>query len=347
MRQAIKAIGIAAAFTVCAWAAGQAKGSTDTAELARPLVITDVVEMPSELQGMLVGVPKCDADGNVYFRYYDEQKKMKTGVHKVDSKGRKQAIFRLDSDPDFASGPGGLSDFYVSKDGDFYGLAWKFGGYYIVEFNKGGEVKSKIELDKTLVATFVGGLSGGNFLVAGMERGTPEHPTPTRPFTAIVDANGRIIKRIVAPDDKRIGDAADAGDIDYVSAPGHGNSAVSGGGLMIGSDGNAYLLRATSPPTITVISPGGETLRSFTVNPPDSSVRFSNVHIADNRIALFYWENDSRTALVRLVDYEGQVVGTYKSTALTPVFPCFSPEGTFTFMMMKHGHQDLVRVEAK
>lgn len=131
----------------------------------------------------------------------------------------------------------------------------------------------------------------GNVLVAGtlVEGGS------LRPFTAVLDRNGTFVTGIKLPHDvapvpltassggepegggPRVAPSATdggprSGKRELAEPKGKANDspvdAVSNGSLVSAPDGNVYLLRATDPPRLFVVSPAGEVVRQFEVQTP-------------------------------------------------------------------------------
>jgi hypothetical protein len=122
-----------------------------------------------------------------------------------------------------------------------------------------------------------------------------------------------------------------------------GNWAVSGGQIRLGEDGNAYLMRRTSPATVYVISPSGELLRSLKIEPPESGQMPNDMQISGNRIAVQF----SETNLTVADATTGQTLANYLGEGnVQGVLVCYSakPE-RFSFLTFTDGHK-LRMVEA-
>jgi hypothetical protein len=127
----------------------------------------------------------------------------------------------------------------------------------------------------------------------------------------------------------------------HVIASGHPfqNRAVDLGQAEIGEDGNVYLLRRLSPAIVYALSPGGEVVKRFTINPGHDDYMPNAMHISGSRIVLMFWEPQTHATIFKVTDLEGHELQTYEETptdgkpTLGGAFACYSlnPE-RFTFL---------------
>ncbi len=291
----------------------------------------------------LFGSVKCDGDGNVFFL---SDTAGVSGIHKLNRKGERLAIFEADSNPDlkidsavhYALEPGG---------GEVYQLVFPHEiNRYVFVYKSDGTFKSAVNLQPGF-AFFPGKLAvfpSRQFLVSGMEYDS-DKAAAMWPFTGIFAADGRLLKELELGDEKDLHDLAVSGDARFAS-PGHakGNLAVSNGQLEVADDGNAYLMRGTNPAIFYVVSPGGEVVRQFIVDPGESasSYRPSAMHIYKNRIAILFIEPQSNEKIMKIVDLEGHELATYDEPApdskkgiyrLGATFACYTENPRqFTFL---------------
>jgi hypothetical protein len=105
-------------------------------------------------------------------------------------------------------------------------------------------------------------------------------------------------------------------------------------------------MRWSSPATVDAISPGGEVLRSFTVDSGMQSFMPRQMHISGNKMAILFWDQSSSEKVMKIVDLEGNETAAYDDLKINrppkskPLgeFGCYSasPE-RFTFVMNDHG----------
>jgi hypothetical protein len=82
--------------------------------------------------------------------------------------------------------------------------------------------------------------------------------------------------------------------------------------MQAATDGNIYLMRWITPTIVYAISPGGEVVRRFTVDPGDSSYRPAVMHISENRIAISFFQPQTGDGVIKLIDLEGHDIATYE-----------------------------------
>ena len=78
-----------------------------------------------------------------------------------------------------------------------------------------------------------------------------------------------------------------------------------------GDDRNIYVMRKTSPAIVYAISPGGEVLRRFTVDPGDTSYSPFVMQVAGGRIAILFLEPQTQKEIINVPDLEGHELATY------------------------------------
>ncbi len=253
----------------------------------------------------------CDSDGNVYL---STDPVGVSGIHKLNGKGERVALFeasannqnlQVDAVAYFALQPGG---------GDVYQLVYPHEiNRYVFVYKPDGTFRSAIKLDPgfPFLPKKLAVFSGGQFLVAGEEYDA-EKTAALWPFAGIFAADGHLLKEFELEDDKTLHDMAASGD-PRVALPGrpHSNKAIDNSQIAIGDDGNAYLMRWTNPTIFYAISPGGDVVRRFTVDPGASGFMPTEMHLYKNRIAILFVERQSFDLIVKIVDLEGHGIATY------------------------------------
>lgn len=329
---------------------GLAQSQEPDYEQGRSLVASGQPVVTTQPAAMMVGPMKCDADGNVYVRLYDEVLQMRAPVKKIDAEGQVQASFAIGKDPEFQDARGGGQDFFISSEGDFYQLATSKSGHYIVKFGKDGSYKSKVKLEPGLTPFRFAAFPEGEFLLSGLVSATPEDPVLRTPLTVLIDANGKVLRRISLDADEQLEQASAIGDSDVVP-PGRtgGNRAVNLGSAVAASDGNVYLMRWTSPAVLYGISAGGEVVRKMTVDPGIPGLKPLGLHAAEGRLAVMFRNQETREAIFKVVSLAtGDEVATYQSDSLGPAFICYSvdPE-RFTFLTTNDGRLAVMHAEPR
>jgi hypothetical protein len=275
----------------------------------RRLVRVETVQTPGEMAVFFFSPMECDGEGNLYLQTDPGQ----PAIHKLNSKGERVAVFQPTSNPDrkidFSR------SFAVAPSGELYELVFAHEiTRYVYVYKSNGAFDSTIKLQPGIpwspstIAVF----PSGQLLVSGaeFERGAG---VATLPFTGIFAADGRLLKEIKLEDDETLRDMAVRGDARATSAKmPHGNRAVSLSHAEMASDGNAYLMRWTTPVIFYAISSGGEVVRRFTVNPPqDAAEPPMDVHLSENRVAILFVNPQTMHKVIKIVDLEGHEIATY------------------------------------
>jgi hypothetical protein len=291
----------------------------------------------------------CDADGNIYL----ESENAGAPIRELSPKGETVASFVLSADPDvdvYGSGP-----YAMSADGELY--TWvgnrKDGMFYVLVFGQDGTYKKKIKLDPGFpwipgpFAVF----GNGNLLMTGQEY-DQDVWKPMLPFTAIFRSDGKLLKELSFEDDDRIHKMTMERDpmITSPRAP-TDNRAVAFGHVQPAKDGNLYVMRWLSPAVVYAVSPGGDVLRRFTIDPSNNKMMPIGMHVSGNRIAILFRDGGMRTQIMRVVDLDGKELATYNADGTDPkaplgaAFACYSSKGErFSFLSTDEHDRILLRI---
>ena len=279
----------------------------------------------------LVGAPKCDGSGNIYARparkasdnSADEY--LLAPIKQVTPEGKMGRTFRLtDAWQDFAG-----RGMFVDRSGTVYEAAVAPGGVHVVEFAKDGSVKSKTKLEtgKDVDPLHLAVFESGRFLVSG-ESGKNLHT----PYTALFEANGKLVKQIYEPEDEDARSKAELGDTEFAHYnDGRGNNFVEVGDVTVGSDGNVYLLHGTSA-LVYVISSAGDVVRKMRIGVADSGFTLRGIKSYQGRLAIGFAKFGHIE--VRLTNLEGVPIGNYgldSDKSEVPSLACYDSRG-FTFV---------------
>jgi len=310
------------------------------------LQIVDVVHTNADEMSTM-SPDRCDADGNVYMRPYGMGFKFGWGqILKFNPKGELTVTFS----PQAGFLP---SQFFVAGDGTVYVLAVdqkqladdgdkdsrRAPDNYILRYRSDGTFDGKTKLDAKFIpsGSFVV-FPSGEILVSAIEAATGVGQPPSTPFTSLFDQNGAFVKKISGKEDEWIAKAVESHDTAKV-VPGHGaNPAVAMGQAIIGSDGNAYVMRKTLPAVVYVISSGGSLVRTLTLSSGDPP-KFPSI-LLENRGQLAIVFQNAGPSEPRLKLFE---TGTGKEIQTVNVQPrfgagaaCFNPPN-FTFVRVEDG----------
>jgi len=252
----------------------------------------------------MVGAVKCDGFGDLYARPVSSAggDYFLAPIRQVTPEGRLAGEFRLADAWRDAAGRGIFAD----RRGNIYQAAIAPGGVYVVEFAKDGSVKSKAKLhvetyvDPWHLAVF----ESGRFLVSG-ETGKNQRT----PYTAVFDADGKLVKRIYEPEDEDARSKAELGDAEFTHNDSRGNNFTRFGDVTLGSDGNVYLLHGASPTLVYVISSAGQVIRKMRIGTADSEIAFRGIKSYASRLAIGLAR--SGHVEVRVTNLEGSRIGIY------------------------------------
>jgi hypothetical protein len=296
------------------------------------LQLTAAAKIP--LVGTLVGKGRCDDRGDIYVRFMDaDMNRMHHGItkipiEKINPDGRPAAVFRVtDAFADISG-----KDFFVSGDGQVYQAGFMpDGAVYVIEFAKGGSLKSKIRIESTAFIPYqIAVFESGEFLLSG----TTGVSNGQRPFTGVFDGHGKLINEIYEPEDEDSRRRAEAGELDFVpDGTNSGNAFVWHGDAALGSDGNAYLLRAASPALVYVISPRGQIVRKLRIDAPDAGLVAESIKPAAGKLAISFLNRGMITGMIKVVDLHGVSIANYSSDNVrTPGLPGCYVSGGFIFL---------------
>ena len=316
----------------------QAKSSS---KVPPSLTMVDIIKIRSEpADGFSVTHPlRCDADGNIFLRVQPE---VEPAIRKFDSSGVQKVLFKPSTIPDMRVEMAAY--FSIDGHGAIHQLVGaSFTDWYVVTYRSDGAFQSKISLHLEFqfrpfqLATF----PSGELLISGLKRDNDSKNHVRLPFTGIFAGDGTLLKEVVLKDDETVNKMATAGDPAIVpEGRRSGNTAIEGGDMVAGADGNVYIMRKLSPATIYAISSGGEVVRQFRVDPNDPDFLPVSMQIASNRIAVVFLRSHAeektlpKDVIVKIVDLEGRDLATYGhlgeyGIALT----CYSPiRELFTFV---------------
>ena len=313
------------------------------------LVLATKVPVKSEFADLLYGPQKCDGSGNLFFQTD------LTGTEplkKLNLKGELVAQFRPRSNPDMPLD--GANDFTVDANGDVYLLVFPHEiNRYVFAFKSDGTYKSAVKLNPgfawvpSALATF----QTGGFLVSGLAY-NGDNPVMI-PFTGVFAADGTLLKEVKLPDDDDLFDMAASGDPRVAASSNSSqNHAVSPSKMQVGSDGNLYLMRALNPAILCAISPGGEVVRRFTVHSGNTNDKVVSFHMAAGKLAVLFWDTETSTDLIKVVDLEGHELAAYreplpdksKPDRIGSAFACYL-ENPERFIFLSFGDNNQLEIE--
>jgi hypothetical protein len=235
-------------------------------------------------------------------------------------------------------------------------LVWSKDALSVARFSADGRLESRTALDSPAILPYQFVVfPSGELLVSGLEHVHSRRAFGAyKSFSAIYDPHGHLLRRLSFPEDAEIDAAAEVGDSRYAHGPMFGNRGISSGKARMGSDGNVYLMRRTSPATVYVISASGELVRTLKIEPENVGQMPSDMQIADGRIAIEFSLHCSseRCEGVNFTIADattGQKLADYADNNVYGDFACYiaKPE-RFTFLITDDGKKlQMVQAAAK
>lgn len=288
----------------------QAKDSNNDVLVDRYLVPVKTVTAAGEVATSFWQPLLCDSEGDIYL---GTDHAGISGIHKVNAKGERLAVFSAHANPDLKIDVS--RSFTIGPGGDLYELVYPHEiTRYVMIYKGDGSYKSTIKLQPGFawMPATIAVFPSGALLVSGLEYDEDPHNPVMWPVTGIFSSDGILLKEIKLEDDGAIRDLATYGDARVTSATDpSANYAVEYGEMETGQDGNVYVMRWTNPAIFYVISNGGEVLRRFTVDPGSSSFRPSAMHVSGQRISVLFVQPEAREKRIEIVDLNGTVVAKY------------------------------------
>ena len=305
--------------TSCCWAQSNAAGNPQPKRLANSaggnvtasrslrLVPIGTVLARTEVARGLADL-SCDSQGNLYL---GSDSPATPGIRKLGPTGELLARFAPTNNPDVEVG--GAGSFAVGQNGDMYVVVGAKNEItrHVLVFKSDGTYKSEIKLQPGFawVPASIGIFANGSLLMTGQEFVKGQ---PMLPFTGIFSGDGKLLKELDLEDDKVIDEMAVSGDsrVTSYSNPAS-NRAVSWGKMQTARDGNIYVMRWLSPAIFYAVSPSGNVVRRFTVDPGRDDLMPMEMHISGDRIAVLFVQRETHEKLMKVVDLEGNELATY------------------------------------
>ncbi len=330
--------------------------SSSTKNLASGSVLSlravSTKNVESEAGGAFMSGSKCDPDGNLYIRKYSQDRPLLGPVVKIDSDGKRTALFDPSSFSQLALDR--ADAFTPASDGGLFQIAQSGivkPHIYVLHFSSDGTLASPTRLDADFEVYTFAAFVGGNFLISGVKRDVQNKDDRGQNFTAVFSADGRELTQLSfqKPAQKSSG-ASDA----KTGTPSAGDPALPTLDLSEaepGEDGNLYVMRRSSPALVYVISASGKIEKTLKIVSGLSGAMPSAFHVSANRLAISFWNDHDQSQTMVVADAQtGQKIATYAaSSRLGPQLACYSANGgVFTFLKLGEGNSlQVIRAEAQ
>jgi hypothetical protein len=296
---------------------------------------------------------KCDADGNLYIRKFAQDRPMLGPVVKIDSDGKRTALFDPAAFSELALDR--ADAFSPASDGGMYQIAQSGvlkPHIYVLHFSSDGSSSSPILLDADFEVYTFAAFAGGNFLVSGVQRDVQNKNDHGRNFTAVFSADGRELAQLAFQEPRGAAKkgAAAAKDVGKPEAE-KPAPALDLADAEAGNNGNLYVMRSSSPALVYVIAPSGKIMQTLKITSPLAGAVPSAFHVSENRLAIAFWNDQSQSQTVVVADAQtGRKIASYADPGgLGPSLACYSAnDGVFTFLKLGDGNKlEVIRAEAQ
>jgi hypothetical protein len=334
---------------------GPASNNSKATSLGSSLSLraTSTMSVASEMGGAFMSGSKCDADGNLYIRKYAADRPLLGPVVKIDSDGKRSALFDPAAFTQLALDR--ADAFSPAPDGGVYQIAQSGilkRNIYVLHFSSDGSPSTPTRLDADLEVYTFAAFADGNFLVSGVQRDALKNDRG-RNFTAVFSADGRELAQLSF--DKSHGDAKtgakpQAGAKEIPKAAEDAPVQLDLAEAEVGSDGNLYVMQSSSPALVYVIAPSGKIVKTLKVAGRVPGATPGAFHVSGNQMALLFWNEESESRTVVVADAQtGRKISSYNDLSGGSQFACFSAnEGVFTFLRLGDGNSlDVIRAQAQ
>ncbi len=311
---------------------------------------TSTVNVPSEIGGAFMNPAKCDSEGNLYIRKLAMDRPQLGPVVKIDSDGQRAALFdpttfsqlALDRADAFSPAPdGGM--YQIAQNGVLKPCI------YVLHFSSDGSASSPVKLDADLEIYTFAAFADGNFLVSGVRRDTLDPKDRGHNFTAVFSADGRELAQLTFAEPPTSAKAAAQKVAD--AQAGKSPPPLDLADAEVGSDGNLYVMRGSSPALVYVIASSGKIMKTLKVGTDVRGSAPAAFHVSSNRLAISFWNEKEQTQTIVIADAQtGHKITSYADPGgLGPSLACYSAnDGVFTFLKLGDGNSlQVVRAEAQ
>ncbi len=334
---------------------------------------------------------QCDSNGNVYLNsvptaqlaYEYAREGLGVPLTKLSLDSGETTTFAYPALSDYGRLYG--QGFYVTPRGGVYALVQAcphqggcrpphFPTNLIVRYNADGSVDSVVKLQSPsgvhVLASRFAAFLDGNIVVSGLVLGEPPRYYPSKPFTGVFDAGGAYVGPLVLANDvappRQIPSAVSvkSGKAGRPPAAGQAGAPQPGslwvvdvtGTLTVGAlDGTIYLMRATTPMRLYVISSTGEVLAERLVKPPKPGMRPLQASLAGNGRLLIEFSQAATPQNPRfhnafaLVDPQtGKVLEAYNVPSDAGIPACMDEQNELLFLKSsKSGRLEVAKYMAE
>jgi hypothetical protein len=305
-----------------------------TSAQSKPLVLKNRTRTDVAFQGFrsFLLPSGCDEQERAYVMLDDPDRQGNEPLLKISSKGVLETQFDT---------TGFLMQRYAVRPqgGVLLIRVDNFGRKFIENFSGEGVHESTFRVERPPSPFFPNHIAvfrTGEILMSGPGRRAGDNA-----LTTLYDSTGHVVKQFVLDGDSDIGHEAESRSL-----------------ITAGDDGLVYLLRATSPARLYVISPEGEVVRKIVVSTITGSMLLNDIRVTKDHLVLSFYRhcdpgfNGCRGLTYLVMDAKtGQKLAEYAADGdMTGPLGCYvpDPDRFYTFWITPTEHRlDIVEASAQ
>lgn len=289
-------------------ATGILVGPMHSAQAAQ-IRIVDKVAVANQYASLTMGAVRCDSESNLFWIYGRRDGRMPDAVLRVAHDGKSVTTFSLVSAPHY--GKSDVFNYAVASDRSVFLLTSQDGLHpAIVHFSEKGEYLSDVVLGSDVMPQQIAVFGNGNFLLTGqLSEHLADGKLAARRFRGIFDSQGKFVRELLREKPAEVDFSA--------SVP---SESARGGIAEPGPDGNIYISGFNANGRVTVVEPGGDTVRQVQLVQPRAGLSLITVKPAMYRLAALYQADKTaagRFPVVQIALYslsDGRKVAEYQHT---------------------------------
>jgi len=301
----------------------------------------------------IFGELSCDRNGAVYLRPErgnpESRMPLNAAVVRINSNG---SIDQFKANQENGTIAPHVMDDSVDADGHVYLLTMRPGkGEHltVLQLSADSSYVSRTDLDRELTPALFTVMPGGDFLAGGTVAETNKDNPQAQPTTKSVlwlFGNDGQFKREFLSSDASAGTANNAKKVD--------TGPTSFTSLVIGDDGNVYVLEPGTPPRVVVFDQNGKKVRTLKLQTPSHGTPNRNLYISNGRLMVPYWtlvtaDNGKRIGKRVFRVYDSQTgIAMADYVATFQGVPACMDSGDLLFLVnAKDGSIDLARASMR
>jgi hypothetical protein len=297
-------------------------------EQPRPLKSSSIHVLQVPMFGAY-GEPQCDEKMSTYYHLMAGPYR-RTILLRVSASGEESTLYKL---PDDFAESTGFMDFSVTPSGNVTALIEDSKGHAIAfQFNSEGEVAShvQLELPDHVAGEHIVVFPNGSMLFSGVYRQNAPPDLRGKKYAGVFQASGKLLKRLDSMIQEAKRDSEDS-------------SRLPEGAVVVGTDGNAYLLGADK---VFVVSASGQIQKKIPFGKPAPDFSTVRAQYSQGLLVITFAKPGKPEVIYRYLVIDastGEPLGLYQPTPeLGNSNVCFSRTDGFLFNKVEDGKTMLI-----